>query len=81
MPRAMTTELVKQSVAWSISFLLKGVMSEIWSPRVAITGIKMDCKKHCRMPFGDYAQAHEKTENYNSERIVGEMCLGPSWNL
>ena len=81
MPRVTTAELVKQSVAWLNSFLPKGGMSEILSPRVTMTGIKMDYKKHCRMPFGDHAQVHKKTENDNSERTVGATCLGPSCNL
>ena len=81
MPRLITIELVKQSVAWLNSFPPKGGVSETLSPRVIMTGIKMDCKKHCRMPFGDCAQAYEKTDNNNSERTVGAICLGPSYNL
>ena len=73
MPRLITIELFKQSVTRLNSFPLKGGASETLSPRVIMTGIKMDYKKHCKMPFGDYAQVYEKTENDNSERTVGAI--------
>ena len=41
----------------------------------------MDYNKHCKIPFGDYAQVYDNTDNTMAERTVGAICLGPSGNL
>src|SRR5210317_1045814 len=79
--RQITIELANNSVTWLNSIPPKGGVSDTLAPRVIMTGIKMDHNKHCKIPFGDYAQVYEKTENNMNERTVGAICLGPSYNL
>ena len=59
----------------------KGGVSTI-SPRTLITGVKFDYTKHCKLPFGAYAQVHEEPLPSNSQvaRTVGANCLGPTGN-
>eukprot|EP00957_Ditylum_brightwellii_P011842 892593-Ditylum_brightwellii.AAC.1 len=37
--------------------------------------------KHCRIPFGAYAQTHEEGSNDMSERTLGAISLGPVGNV
>ena len=48
-----------------------------------MTGIKLDYSKHCRFPFGSYAQVHDEPSPTNSPtaRTVGAITLGPTGNL
>ena len=81
LPRIIVIELVRQTITWLNSFPPKGGVSATLSPRVILTGVKMDFNKHCRLPFGDYAQVYDTTDNTMQERTVGSICLGPSYNL
>ena len=51
-------------------------------PAHLITGVKFDYTKHCKLPFGAYAQVHEEPQPSNSQvsRTVGAICLGPTGN-
>ena len=66
---------------WLNVFPPKGGVSTI-SPRTLITGVKFDYTKHCKLPFGAYAQVHEEPSPSNSQvaRTVGAICLGPTGN-
>ena len=56
-------------------------MSETLAPRAILTGVKMDLNFHCKILFGDYAQDYEKAENCMTERTVGTIYLGPTYNI
>ena len=83
LPLLMLVELVYHSVMWLNAFPPKGGVSEILSPRTIITGMTLDAKKHCQLPFGTYVQAHVSAHPTNTpaERTVGAICLGPKGNL
>ena len=65
------------------SFPPKSGILEHISPRSLFTGVKVDFKKHCKVPFGDYVQTHEDNviKNDNKTRTVGAICLGPAMNM
>jgi len=54
------------------------------SPQAIITGLTPDFFKHCKAPFGSYAQVHAEPEPKNdvmTSRTVGGICLGPLGNI
>ena len=63
-------------------FPAKGGISNV-IPRTLMTGIKLDCSKHCRLPFRSYVQVHDEPSPKNSPtaRTVGAITLGPAGNL
>ena len=63
-------------------FLPKGGIGSV-SPITLITGIKLDYKKHCQLPFGYYVQAHEEPTPTNSPavRTIRAITLIPIGNL
>ena len=83
-PKLIIAEMVAHVMMWLNSFPTKGGISETLSPRVIMTGTKMNYKKHCKLAFGAYAQTHEEDKPRNSagiERTLGAICLGPENNL
>ena len=48
-----------------------------------MTGTTIDFKKHCKIEFGAYAKAHDKTfpRNSTQPRTEPAICLGPTGNL
>ena len=58
-------------------------LSKTYSPRNIMTGKPLDYEKHCRLPFGAYAQTHEDKHITNGmiTRTEGGICLGPTGNL
>ena len=83
LPLLMLVELVYHSVMWINAFPPKGGVSETLSPRSIITGLNLDAKKHCQLPFGTYVQANVSNHPTNTPaaRTVGAICLGPKGNL
>ena len=63
-------------------FPAKGGIFNI-SPRILMTGIKLDYSKHCCLPFGSYVQVHDDpiTTNPPTSRTVGAITLGPTGKL
>jgi hypothetical protein len=59
-------------------------VSETLSPKMIISGERLDWKRHLALPFGAYCQVHEQDEvgrsDINKERTLGAICLGPSDN-
>ena len=47
------------------------------SPGTIITGLTIDCMKHCRLEFGKYTQAHEENAPCNNiqARSLGAIAL------
>ena len=80
MPRLITQELVGFATVWVNTNIPKNGISKTMSPREIMTGVKMDYKKHCKAPFGCYAQVYQGTDNSMTERTVAAICLGPTFN-
>ena len=76
LPRLIVIEMMNNCALWLNVFPPKGGVSTI-SPRTLITGVKFDYTKHCKLPFGAYAQVHEEPSPSNSQvaRTVGAICL------
>ena len=81
LPLLIVIEILNNCALWLNVFPPKGGVSTI-SPRTLITGVKFDYTKHCKIPFGAYAQVHEEPSPSNSQvaRTVGAICLGPTGN-
>ena len=76
-------ELVYFTVFWLNFFPSINGLSTTLSPRTILTGIIIDYKTHCRLPFGVYAQVHEENTPVNSmtSRSTGAIYLGPLGNI
>jgi hypothetical protein len=48
-----------------------------------MTGMALDFEKHCKLPFGAYAEAHEEYPQTNTmaPRTRGVICLGSTGNF
>lgn len=83
LPRQIITAMVSNATFWLNAFPLKGSTSDVISPRTLITGVPIDFKKHCKLPFGAYVQAHQEPSPSSTQepRTVGAICLGPTGNI
>ena len=59
-PEVILVQAVIFSVMWLNFFCPKGGVSTRMSPQTIMTGFSPDASKHCRMPFGGFAQIHAK---------------------
>jgi hypothetical protein len=69
---------------WLNFFPPSGGVSPTLSPQTIVTGLNVDCEKHCRIPFGGYAQVHAEPKPTNDallSRTVGGISLGPTGNI
>ena len=75
LPRLIVIEMMNHCALLLNVFPHKCGFSTI-SPRNLITGIKFDYTKHCKLPFGAYAQVHEEPLPSNSQvaKSVGAIC-------
>ena len=83
-PDVMVVQSVVFSVMWLNFFCPKGGVSNHISPHTIITGMIPDATKHCRIPFGGYAQVHVEPTRSNDvmiARTVGAISLGPTGNI
>ena len=82
-PRRVKIELVYFIVFWLNAFPSKTGVPRQFSPREFILRLKVDYKKHCRVPFGSYCEVHDEPEPTNSQtpRTHPAIALGPSGNL
>ena len=60
LPRVIVREVVINAVMMLNAFPPRSGINTSMSPRTIISGVKLDYNKHCKMPFGDYAQTHEE---------------------
>jgi hypothetical protein len=83
-PPIMVAHAVIFSVMWLNFFPPKGLsVSNFVSPSNSY-GILPNPKKHCRIPFGGYAQLHVEVNPSNDvmvSRTVGGISLGPTENI
>jgi hypothetical protein len=70
---------------WINFFPPKGGISNTLSPQAKVTGLSLNADKHCRIPFGSYAQVHadnlQQSNNAMISRTVGAISLGPTGNI
>ena len=58
-----------------ISFPPKGGTSDVISPHTLMTGIQLDCNKHCKLEFDDHCQVCDDTTNDMTPCTVRGICL------
>ena len=84
LPLIITMYMVLHAVRMLNFFPQKAGVSDTLSPKMIISGERLDWKRHLALPFGSYCQVHEQDENgrsdINNERTLGAICLGPSDN-
>jgi hypothetical protein len=82
-PGRIIIELVYYAAFWLNDFPLSSGVSAFYSPRTIMTGMALDFAKHCKIPFGAYAEAHEEYPQTNTmaPRTRGIICLGPTGNF
>ena len=68
-PTTMITHVVIFSVMWLNFFPPKGGVSSVLSPQAIVTGISPNAEKHCRIPFGIYAQIHVEVSPGNDVMV------------
>jgi hypothetical protein len=58
-------------------------VSTTYSPQTIIAGTNLDLKKHCKLPFGAYIEAHKEYPQTKTiaERNHGVICIGPTDNF
>jgi hypothetical protein len=79
----MIIELVYYAALWLNAFPPSSGVSDTYSPSTIITGTTLDFAKHCKLPFGAYAEAHEEYTQSNTmaQRTRAVICLGPTGNF
>jgi len=83
-PNLLIVHAVIFSVMWLNFFPPTGGVSQTLSPQTIVTGLKANNNRHCRIPFGAYAQVHaepDPTNNAMVSRTVGGISLGPTGNI
>ena len=65
---------------WLNSFPHKDGIYDNMSPRIIITGIKLDHDKHCKDDFVTYVHIHEEHENSLTSSTMGAIALRPTGN-
>ena len=66
---------------WTNAFPVSAGVSATISPRILVTGVRIDYLKNCRCPFGAYVHTHKKSDSTDTPRTVGAICLGPTCNI
>eukprot|EP00957_Ditylum_brightwellii_P021803 1645334-Ditylum_brightwellii.AAC.1 len=79
----MVVKAAHFAVFWLNDALPMRGLSSIISPRALVMGREVDYRKHCRIPFGTYAQVNDKPSPSNSMtlRTSRSIALGLGANL
>jgi hypothetical protein len=83
-PTIIIVHAIIFSVMWINFFPPRYSISQYLSPQAIVTGLSADAEKHCKMPFGAYAQVHGEPTPSNdamTSRTVGGISLGPTGNM
>ena len=82
-PKRMISRMVENTVFWINAIPISSGMSCTIHPQTIVTGTAIDLNKYCRIEFGAYTKAHEKTFSQNStqSRTEPAICLIPTGNL
>ena len=79
-PDRMLINMVYSSVFWLNAFPCKNGVSKQLSPRLIVTGNRIDYNKHCTLECGQYVQTHEQHDNSMVQRTTGAICMRPTGN-
>jgi hypothetical protein len=82
-PIRFIKELVCYMVTCINMFPRRGGVSNNLSPRTLVSGIALNFKTHCRVPFGAYCEVHDEDLPTNNmiARTSPAISLGPTGNL
>ncbi|KAL7537435.1 hypothetical protein ACHAXR_007825 [Thalassiosira sp. AJA248-18] len=82
-PKRMKIEFLYFIVLWLNAFPVRNGVSAVYSPREMIVRWRMDCKKHCRILPGSYAEVHDEPSPSNgmTGRTHEGIAMGPTGNL
>ena len=83
LPTRILIEIVAFAIMWLNAFPTAGGVSETYSPHNIIVGTQLNYTKHCRLPFGAYAQVHDDPDPTNITGVpcsTPGICLGPTGN-
>jgi hypothetical protein len=72
-PERLMIELLYYATFWLNSFPPNDGISKKDSPRVIVTGMRIDYNKHCQIEFGSYVQTHEEHDNTMDSRTTGVL--------
>jgi hypothetical protein len=84
LPTILFAHAVIFSTMWINCFAPKGGISNTLSPQTIVTRLSPNVDKHCKIPFGGYAQVYVDSLQGNSvmrSRTVGAISLGPTGNM
>jgi hypothetical protein len=81
--KLIVTNVIYFAVLWLNTFPVKSGVSAEHSPRAIVVRTNLDYKKHCRIIFGSYVEAHDKPDATNSmiPRTHECIALGPTRNF
>ena len=65
-PKIFKLALITNAVTWLNMLPHTDGISDIWSPRVIVTGVIADFMTHCRVPIGSYCEIHEEPRPSNA---------------
>jgi hypothetical protein len=82
-PGRIIIEIFYYAAFWLNVFPPSSGVSSTYSPQKIMTGTALDFTKHCKLPFGAYAEAHDEYPQTNTmaQRIHGVICLGLTGNF
>ena len=82
-PIMMKIDIVKKETAWINMFPHRDGVSHHLSPRNIVTGLEVDFKTHCRVPFGAYCEVHDepKISNTETSRTTPAIALISTGNV
>jgi len=72
--------MVYNVIFWINSFPHKDGIHDYMSPRMIITGLRIDHNKHCKLKFGTYVHVHEEHDNSLMPHTTGAIALRPTGN-
>eukprot|EP00956_Cyclotella_meneghiniana_P009213 scaffold12647_cov40-Cyclotella_meneghiniana.AAC.2 len=83
MPDVFVIFLLKFVILWMNAFPAKNGVSDEFSPREIVTGLRLDYKKHCQARFGAYVEASYDADitNTMNDRTAPCIVLGPTGNV
>jgi hypothetical protein len=83
MPDQFIIHLMMFVTLWINAFPSDSGVSDVYSPREIVTGMKMDYQKHCKARFGSYVEASVDPTITNTLQARTTPCivLGPTGNL
>jgi hypothetical protein len=82
-PKLLTIKTVLCCVKLLNLFPPKGGISDVLSPKTAMSGNALDCKRHLSLQIGQCCQVHEEEAPRNSQiaRTKGAIALSPSGKI